>query len=123
VTGSSALVLGGGGVTGVAWELGILAGLADAGVDLSAADAVVGTSAGAVVGALVATGTPIGELYDAQLEVAMGEVPGERAREPAQKAPTDAAVDPPAESVPEMGWKVGLRLAGHLLMPGGSRFR
>ena len=31
----TALVLGGGGVTGVAWELGILKGLADAGVDLT----------------------------------------------------------------------------------------
>jgi NTE family protein len=34
----TALVLGGGGVTGVAWELGILKGLAEAGVDLSIAD-------------------------------------------------------------------------------------
>ena len=41
-----ALVLGGGGVTGVAWELGLLAGLAAAGVDLTGADLVVGTSAG-----------------------------------------------------------------------------
>jgi hypothetical protein len=44
------LVLGGGGVTGVAWELGILAGLAEQGVDLTGADTVIGTSAGSVVG-------------------------------------------------------------------------
>ena len=49
--GTSALVLGGGGITGIAWELGILHGLAEAGVDLTEADAVVGTSAGSVVGA------------------------------------------------------------------------
>ena len=62
-----ALVLGGGGVTGVAWELGILAGLAEAGVDLTDADLVVGTSAGSVVGAQVTSGTPIEEFYERQL--------------------------------------------------------
>jgi NTE family protein len=39
---SRALVLGAGGVTGVAWELGMLAGLAERGVDLTQADLVVG---------------------------------------------------------------------------------
>jgi hypothetical protein len=34
----TALVLGGGGVTGIAWELGILKGLADTGVELGTAD-------------------------------------------------------------------------------------
>src|ERR1035438_7430810 len=62
-----ALVLGGGGVTGVAWELGILAGLAQQGVDLSQADLVVGTSAGSVVGAQLTSGVSVGELYAAQL--------------------------------------------------------
>ena len=51
-----ALVLGGGGVTGIAWELGVLAGLADAGVRLGLADRLVGTSAGAIVGAHLALG-------------------------------------------------------------------
>jgi NTE family protein len=46
-----ALVLGGGGVTGIAWESGVLQGLADAGFDIRRWDMVVGTSAGAVVGA------------------------------------------------------------------------
>ncbi|HWG99890.1 MAG TPA: patatin-like phospholipase family protein [Pilimelia sp.] len=54
-----ALVLGGGGITGIAWELGILAGLREHGVDLTDADLVVGTSAGAYVGALVATGAEL----------------------------------------------------------------
>jgi NTE family protein len=62
-----ALVLGGGGVTGVAWELGVLAGLADAGVDLSDADLVIGTSAGSVVAAQLTTGTELEKLYAAQL--------------------------------------------------------
>ncbi len=63
----TALVLGGGGITGIAWELGILKGLADAGVDLSHADLVVGTSAGSVVGAQLTAGRPLEELYATQL--------------------------------------------------------
>lgn len=62
-----ALVLGGGGVTGVAWELGLLAGLTEAGVDLCGADVVVGTSAGSVVGAQVAAGLDLSERYRRQL--------------------------------------------------------
>jgi NTE family protein len=46
-----ALVLGGGGPVGVAWETGLIAGFARAGVDLSQADYVLGTSAGSIVGA------------------------------------------------------------------------
>ena len=49
-----ALVLGGGGVAGIAWEIGLLARLAALGIDLAAgADLVVGTSAGACVAAMV----------------------------------------------------------------------
>jgi NTE family protein len=63
-----ALVLGGGGITGIAWELGLLAGLAERGTDLRAADLVVGTSAGAVVGAQITSGADLAALYAAQLE-------------------------------------------------------
>src|SRR6476619_6203484 len=69
-----ALVLGGGGVTGIAWELGILKGLADAGVDLTTADRVIGTSAGSVVGAQITTGHTIDGLYKTQLEPADHEI-------------------------------------------------
>jgi NTE family protein len=61
-----ALVLGGGGITGVAWELGILKGLWDGGVDFGTADLVVGTSAGAVVGSQVTAAADLDELIDAQ---------------------------------------------------------
>jgi NTE family protein len=64
----SALVLGGGGITGIAWEIGVLAGLADAGLDLSTAGLVVGTSAGSVVGAQVTCGAELPFLYERQLE-------------------------------------------------------
>lgn len=71
---SRALVLGGGGVTGIGWELGVIAGLADAGIDLSTADVFVGTSAGSVVAAQVASGLPVSDLYAAQLADATGEI-------------------------------------------------
>ncbi len=52
-----ALVLGGGGLTGMAWEAGVLQGLAQAGEDVETWDRIVGTSAGAFIGAHVAAGT------------------------------------------------------------------
>jgi NTE family protein len=51
-----ALVLGSGGTIGIAWQAGLLAGLAEAGVDLADADFIVGTSAGSLVGAQIAMG-------------------------------------------------------------------
>jgi NTE family protein len=63
----TALVLGGGGITGIAWEIGLLSGLAEAGVDLAGADLVVGTSAGSVVGAQLAGGAALEDLYTRQL--------------------------------------------------------
>ena len=65
--GRSALVLGGGGVTGIAWETGLLAGLAELGIDLAAADVIIGTSARSVVGTDIASGQELEALYQAQL--------------------------------------------------------
>jgi NTE family protein len=64
---TKALVFGGGGLTGIAWSIGLLAGLARDGVDLSETDLVVGTSAGSVVGAQFANRVPLEEQYEAQL--------------------------------------------------------
>ena len=61
-----ALVLGGGGYTGVAWEIGVIVGLAEGGIDLRGADLVVGTSAGAAVASQVAGGIPLETLYESQ---------------------------------------------------------
>jgi NTE family protein len=72
----TALVLGGGGITGIAWELGLLTGLARAGVDLTDADLVVGTSAGSVVGCQVTAGVPLEDLYAEQLRPAEAELGG-----------------------------------------------
>jgi len=66
-----ALVLGGGGPVGIAWEAGLAAGLEAEGVDLGRADLVLGTSAGSFVGAQLASGRGAKALYEAQ--IALGE--------------------------------------------------
>ncbi len=58
-----ALVLGGGGSAGHAWTIGVIAGLAEAGIDMTeAADLVIGTSSGATAAAQVRSGIPPAEL-------------------------------------------------------------
>lgn len=68
----SAIVLGGGGVTGIAWEVGVLTGLLESGVDLGV-DAVFGTSAGSFVGTALAAGADFDQLYAAQQAPAVDE--------------------------------------------------
>ncbi|UXY23986.1 patatin-like phospholipase family protein [Streptomyces cynarae] len=63
----TALVLGGGGPVGGAWLTGVLAGLTEAGIDLTGADVVIGTSAGAVFGSRLLSGVPAADLYERQL--------------------------------------------------------
>jgi NTE family protein len=62
-----ALVLGGGGIAGTAWEIGLLSGLAAGGVTVRDADLVVGTSAGSIVGTLLRGEEDLEELYARQL--------------------------------------------------------
>ena len=64
--GERALVLGGGGLSGIAWETGVLAGLAAGGADVAAADYVLGTSAGATVAAQLGSGLSLTELFERQ---------------------------------------------------------
>lgn len=66
------LVLGGGGITGIAWETGFLHALAESGLDLgrdgpTPPDLVVGTSAGSIVGSQVTSEVSLAELYRRQL--------------------------------------------------------
>jgi NTE family protein len=53
-----ALVLGGGGSTGNAWLIGVIAGLFDAGLDVTEADLIVGTSAGSTAAVQITSATP-----------------------------------------------------------------
>jgi NTE family protein len=68
--GRRALVLGAGGHAATAWELGVIAGMADAGVDVRDADVdvIVGTSAGARVGVLIAGGLTLEDLFQRQVD-------------------------------------------------------
>ena len=70
MTNGQALVLGGGGVAGIAWMTGLLAGLADAGQDVTGADVVIGTSAGANVAAQIGSGLSLTDLLARQVEPA-----------------------------------------------------
>src|SRR5665213_2386846 len=79
-----ALVLGGGGAAGNAWEIGIIAGLAEAGLDMTeAADVVIGTSSGATAAAQLRSGiTPV-ELFASVLSPPGHPVRQNRERPPA----------------------------------------
>lgn len=82
-----ALVLSGGGPLAVAWEAGLLAGLAEAGVAADAVDFILGTSAGAIVGAQLTTGRTPTDLAAAILQEEQGvPPPGARAYDPAAVA-------------------------------------
>ncbi|AVQ34841.1 patatin-like phospholipase family protein [Staphylococcus kloosii] len=59
-----ALVLGGGGITGIAWESGVLAGLIDSGILVNHADKILGSSAGSYVGSILANGQNMKTYYE-----------------------------------------------------------
>jgi NTE family protein len=67
--GERALVLGGGGSTGNAWLIGVVAGLFDAGLDVTEADLIIGTSAGSTAAAQITSATPT-ELFAATVAAA-----------------------------------------------------
>ncbi|MBA3782506.1 MAG: patatin-like phospholipase family protein [Nocardioides sp.] len=94
-----ALVLGGGGVTGIAWMLGLLTGLQREGIDLTDADTVIGTSAGSVVGAQIASGQLLEELYAGQLE------------------PADESIGA------QLGTAFMLQMGARIVLPGSARTR
>jgi NTE family protein len=76
---NDSLVLAGGGVAGIAWETGVLAGLQDANPELAAdifapTTTLLGTSAGATVAAQVAAGIPLEDLFNAQVAESTAEL-------------------------------------------------
>jgi NTE family protein len=102
-----ALVLGGGGVAGTAWITGLLAGLAEAGQDITGADVIIGTSAGSVVGAQLGSGLPLADLLARQAEPARqtAEIPAQvsLATMAAEMGAELAGVKSPAEMLRRIG--------------------
>jgi NTE family protein len=86
MAGARALVLGGGGLAGIAWMTGVVTALAEAGIDVVLADRIVGTSAGATVAAQLATGLSLSELFQRQAD------PARQSHELVPDPPTVAAV-------------------------------
>jgi NTE family protein len=62
--GERALVLGGGGAAGNAWLIGVITGLFDAGLDVTKADLIIGTSAGSTAAAQITSASPTQLLAD-----------------------------------------------------------
>jgi NTE family protein len=78
VTGKRALALGGGGIAGIAWETGILLGIADecpaAARALLDSDVLLGTSAGSTVVAQISSGLDLAELFERQVSETSAEL-------------------------------------------------
>jgi NTE family protein len=89
-----ALVLGGGGPVGIAWEIGLAAGLAENRITLARADRIIGTSAGSFVGAALASGRAPDSLLKSQIEQ------GERDRAP--RSPSSGERPKPPDLMPLM---------------------
>lgn len=75
---TTGLVLAGGGIAGIAWETGILCGIADEAPDAAAAllasDVLLGTSAGSTVAAQLGSGASLEELFARQVGAASAEI-------------------------------------------------
>jgi NTE family protein len=73
-----ALVLAGGGIAGIAWETGVLRGIADespaAARLLLDSDVLVGTSAGSAVAAQIGSGSTLDALFDRQVAESSAEI-------------------------------------------------
>lgn len=78
MTTKRALVLAGGGIAGIAWETGVLRGIADESPAvarlLTESDVLVGTSAGSAVAAQLSSGHTLDELYDRQVAESSAEI-------------------------------------------------
>jgi len=107
-----ALVLGGGGPVGRAWEVGILKGLQDAGVDVSQADLLVGTSSGANLATQVCSGKTVASLHDAFVTVVSGPAPSANAApafDPQYAQQTTDLISNARELTPALRMQVGQR--------------
>lgn len=127
--GNVALVLGGGGAGGNAWEIGVIAGLAEAGWDVTgAAELIVGISAGATAAAQVRSGLSPAELLDSILTPSVR--PVGRDRVPAPSIPMNTvfermrAIGTAATSALGLQRAMGaFGLESDLILEPGARYR
>jgi NTE family protein len=85
--GERALVLGGGGSAGNAWLIGVIAGLFDAGLDVTEADLVIGTSAGSTAAVQIASASPtqlLADILSAAPQQRTGPLGSDRGRVPSR---------------------------------------
>jgi NTE family protein len=110
-----ALVLGGAGATGNAWEIGVIAGLFESGLDVTEADLIIGTSAGSTVAAQITSGVSptelLGDIIGAAPRAPTGPLEPDRGRAPIGPASdhmerTTAVIDA-AENASDMRRKMG----------------
>ena len=112
------LALGGGGVVGVAWEVGVLAGLADAlGWDPAGAQVLVGTSAGSIVGTQLLQGRSVDELVTGQRGSAGADVPVGRELDMAALGEIFGTWTTTDEMSPEVARSIGRRAASAATVP------
>ena len=110
-----ALVFGGGGSAGNAWEIGVIAGLFDAGLDVTEADLIIGTSAGSTAAAQITSATQPAELLAGILAAApqprTGPVGSDRRPVPSRPAPDllekTSAIIAAAEDAADMRRRLG----------------
>src|SRR5215471_4693076 len=100
---TKALVLSGGGLVGIAWEIGMVAGLARGGVDVRDADFITGTSAGSAVGAQLALRWDLEELVSRQRNVG---------RTPAPSSSGSGAGGPSSQQMAELLAMIAKAMAG-----------
>jgi len=127
---STALVLGGGGSAGNAWLIGVIAGLFDAGLDVTEADLIIGTSAGSTAAAQITSATQPTELLANILAAApqprTGPVGGDRGRAPNVPAADDlmektSGIIRVAEDAADMRRRIGAAALEMDAAPGRSR--
>jgi NTE family protein len=72
------LVLAGGGVAGIAWEVGVLFGISDVEPEVAksiiSSDLIIGTSAGSAVGAQISSDSDLDALYEVQCSTQSNEI-------------------------------------------------
>lgn len=123
----TALVLGGGGSTGNAWLIGVIAGLFDGGLDVTGADLIIGTSAGSTAAAQITGASPTGLLADildaAPLSRAepAGSNPGSNTRKPASNhLDTTSEIISASEDAADMRRRIGVWAIDNAASSGSS---